>query len=117
MSFTSSSLRRILPLGLALAGALGAGAVHAGGVHWSIGVHLPAPPVVVYQEPAPRGVYAPQPVYGAPVRYGREEHREWHPHRGHRHWHGHGHGHHHHHDRWEGERGARWERDHHGSRY
>jgi hypothetical protein len=104
---------------VALAGALGAGAAHAGDVHWSIGVNLPvhpnvsvgvssAPPVVyeaprVYYPrvvaPAPRVVYVPQPVYvqrpvpvyGPPVYV-------------HDRWHRHG-------DRWD-RRDDRWDRKH-----
>lgn len=116
MFFKSTSLRHALPLCLALAGAASAGAAHAGGVNWSVGIYLPPPPMVVYRNapavvyaPAPEVVYAPRPVYGAPpVGYWREERREWCPPR----YHGH-----HRHERWEGEREARWEREYHGGRY
>jgi hypothetical protein len=83
--FKSPSLRRIVPLVFALAGAAAAGSAQAGGVHWSIGINLPGPPVVyapppavvyapppaVYYEPRPVRYYNPPPAayyYGRPVR-------------------------------------------------
>ncbi len=99
MLFKSTSLRHALPLCLALVGATGAGAAHAGGVNWSVGIYLPPPPMVVYRD-APAVVYAPRPVYGAPpAGYWREERREWYPPR--HHWRHDRHHHHHDHDRWE----------------
>lgn len=107
----SPSLRRIVPLVLALAGAAAAGSAQAGGVHWSIGINLPAPPVVygpppaVVYAPPPAVVYEPRPVrYYAPPPpaysygyYGRPVREEWCPPR-HRHWRDD--------DRWEGRRGG-----------
>jgi hypothetical protein len=61
------SLRRALPAVLALWASLSAGAAHAGGVQWSIGINLPPPPIVVY-EPAPEVIYAP-PMRRAPRPY------------------------------------------------
>lgn len=68
--FKSPSLRRIAPLLLAFAGVAAAGSAEAGGVHWSIGINLPGPPVVY--GPPPAVVYAPPPavIYEPrPVRY------------------------------------------------
>jgi hypothetical protein len=68
---------------LGLAGVAATGAAHAGGVSWSVGIHLPPlvisggnvgfypapvyyPPPVVYAPP-PRVVYAPPPVIYRPA--------------------------------------------------
>lgn len=98
--FKRHFLRRAVPLCLALIGA--AGSAHAGGVHWSIGINLPAPPVVygpppaVVYAPPPAVIYEPRPVrYYAPppaYYYGRPVRGEWCPPG--RRWHDH--------DRWEG---------------
>ncbi|MEO8297456.1 MAG: hypothetical protein ABI574_06560 [Burkholderiales bacterium] len=55
----------------ALAATVFAGAAHAGGVQWSIGINLPAvygPPPVMYA-PAPVYVQPPPVVYGPPPVY------------------------------------------------
>ena len=81
----------------------GATAAHAG-THWSVGINLPVPGVIiagngggygyyrdaepVYYEPAPAVRYAPIPVYGAPSyapRYGYEPRRIEYDHRWERH--------------------------------
>ena len=48
--------------------ALSAGAAHAGGVNWSIGINLPPVATVISNGPAyyPGPVYAPAPVYYEP---------------------------------------------------
>ena len=48
--------------------ALSAGAAHAGGVNWSIGINLPPVATVISNGPAyyPAPVYAPAPVYYEP---------------------------------------------------
>lgn len=122
--FKSPSLRRLVPWVLAFAGAAAAGSAQAGGVHWSIGINLPAPPVVyapppavvyapppVVYEPRPVRYYSPPPVVyePRPVRYYspppavyyRPVREEWCPPRGHGHRD---------HDRWEGRRGWRGDR-------
>lgn len=83
------ALPRLLAL-LVLAGAAAVPSARAGGVQWSVGIQLPAPPVVVYPAPAPvPRVYAPAPVYVQPqpqVIYVQPE-RPWPRHRhGPRHW-------------------------------
>lgn len=118
-------LRQALPLALALIGAAGATSAQAGGVSWSIGINVPAPPMVVYQpqpvmvyqqppvvmyQPAPVVTYVPRPVVRvAPIGYWQPSRRDG--------WYDNGHRHHHHHDRWEGEREARWEGGHRRDRY
>lgn len=103
VTFLTSAARRLLFPMLLTAGALGAGTAHAGGVQWSIGIQLPAPPVVVYPAP-PQRVYAPAPVYvrPAPQVIYVEPPRAWprHHHHHQRHWHDQ--------DRWERGGGERW---------
>jgi hypothetical protein len=75
--------RKLIVVLASTAALMCAGAAHAGGVNWSVGINLPgvgtvisnAPiyvpaPVVVYQEPAPVVYQRPAPVYApAPVIY------------------------------------------------
>jgi len=71
-------IRKSVVIALVAAGAtLAAGAAQAG-VHWSVGINLPVPPLPVIVAPAPVysasvPVYAPAPVYyePAPVVYRR----------------------------------------------
>lgn len=56
-------LRSILAATLTTAALLGSGAAQAG-THWSIGINLPVPAVVVAE--SPRYVVQPAPVYYAP---------------------------------------------------
>jgi hypothetical protein len=95
---TSAPRRVLLPMLLAV-GALCAGAAQAGGVQWSVGIQLPAPPVVYYPAP-PQRVYAPAPVYvrQEPQVIYVEPERPWPRH--HRHWRDE--------DRWEGGGDNRW---------
>lgn len=63
------SLRKISFIGaLAVAGAMFAGAAHAGGVNWSVNINVPGR--AVYSEPAyyapPATYYEPAPVYYTP---------------------------------------------------
>jgi len=50
--FLTSIPRRVLLPMLLAAGALCAGGAQAGGVQWSVGIQLPAPPVVLLPRPA-----------------------------------------------------------------
>lgn len=59
-------MKRMLASSLVLAAAVfGAGAAHAGNVHWSIGINLP--PIGTVISSAPPAYYAPAPVYYAPA--------------------------------------------------
>jgi hypothetical protein len=107
LPFLKSSLSRVVLPMLLTAGAFGAAPAQAGGVQWSIGIQLPAPPIVVYPYPAPpQRVYGPAPVYGRPapeVVYV-EAPRQWrHPPHHHRHWRDD--------DRWERGGDDRWHDD------
>ncbi|WP_310463678.1 hypothetical protein [Sphaerotilus sp.] len=86
-SFLTSASRRLVVSTLLVATGLCAGAAQAGGVQWSIGIQLPAPPVVFYPA-SPQRVYAPEPVYvqQAPrVVYVEQQQRPWPRHHRH-HW-------------------------------
>jgi hypothetical protein len=100
--FLTSAPRRVLLPMLLAAGALCAGAAQAGGVQWSVGIQLPAPPVVYYPAP-PQRVYAPAPVYvrQEPQVIYVEPQRPWPRHHHHRHWRDE--------DRWEGGGDNRWD--------
>lgn len=87
MSSLRTLARRALPILLTLGAAVSALPAQAGGVQWSVGIHLPMPGVVVYPAP-PQVAYAPVPVYAQPRRvYMREPEVVYVQPREHRHWH------------------------------